>query len=222
MAQAVFYSIAQPSGMTDTGRAPPAPQGAMPALQAWVEKINGAFGFSVGWIVKAGDYLLRAKAQLGHGQWGSLFGPGRLKFGLRTAEMLMQIARHRSLRNSKNFSFLPSAWSALHALSKLPAEIVEHAIASGCIHSQMTLQEARQLAKKHQAGTAGRQTPSGSVAFDPGQRLQRVARYLRREAADWPWEHKQRLAEALQQMAVELLTKCHSPDAVQGSSDAER
>src|SRR5712671_6287987 len=71
--------------------AAPVPPSATISPQAWVDEINKAFGFSVGWVVKAGDLLTKAKQQLGHGQWSSLFEAGKLKFGLRTAEMLMAV-----------------------------------------------------------------------------------------------------------------------------------
>jgi len=139
-------------------------------LQGWIDQINNAFGFSICWVIKAGDLLAQSKKQLGHGHWGSLFGPEKLKFGQRTAEMLMEIARHPSLRKSKNFSSLPRPWTALHALSKLPVEVVDDGIAKGSIHSEMTLAEARDFVRtaqgKMEITPATGKRPAGDLA-DP-------------------------------------------------------
>jgi hypothetical protein len=60
-----------------------------------------------------------------------------LPFGPRTAEMLMKIASH-PISNAKHASLLPSSWSTVHELTKLPAETFEQAMASGVINPTTT------------------------------------------------------------------------------------
>jgi hypothetical protein len=174
----------------------------------WIEAINEAFGFSTGWALKAGTLLTEAKAQLGHGQWGCLFGAGKLKFGQRTAEMLMEVARHPSFQKSKNFASLPKAWSALHALSKLPEDVVDQAIANGSVHSEMRLSDARRLVRS----ALKREGSSSQSRFDLIRQGKRVSQYLRLEVARWPAEHHQQLAELLQTAALDLLAQCNDDD----------
>jgi hypothetical protein len=172
--------------------------------ETWIQGINKAYGFSTGWALKTGDLLLEAKKKLKHGEWNSLFGPGRLKFGQRTAEMLMEIARHPSFRDPKNLASLPKAWSALHALSKLPRAVVDQGIVDGSIHSELTVVEARQLVQAAQA-TATTQSSPHSVRFDLIRQRKRVIRYLRAEVTRWPAEYRKQLAEVLQTAALDLL-----------------
>ncbi len=182
-----------------------APQTVPRSPQAWVEEINQAFGYSVGWVVKTGQLLAEAKKELRHGGWSCLFAPGKLKFGLRTAEMLIAVARHPSLRNPKNFSNLPSGWSILHVLSLLPVEIVEQAIADGRVHSEMKLVDAWQLVRTARATAETAQSNCAQKRFDPVPQKQRLLAYLRHTAARWPVEHRRELAELLQAVARELL-----------------
>ena len=187
--------------------AAPVPPSATISPQAWVDEINKAFGFSVGWVVKAGDLLTKAKQQLGHGQWSSLFEAGKLKFGLRTAEMLMAVARHVSLRNSKNFSSLPNGWSVLHTLSRLRAEVVEEGIANGRIHSEMKLADARQLVRTVQDNREPVQNKCVPSPFDPVRQRKRLIQYLRLEATRWPLERREELADLLKASAIEVLAE---------------
>jgi hypothetical protein len=174
--------------------------------QNWITAINEAFGFSTGWALKAGALLTEAKAQLGHGQWGCLFGTGKLKFGQRTAELLMEVWRHPSFRNPKNFASLPKAWSALHALAKLPGDFVDQAIANGSIHSEMKLSDARKL-----VWSALRMEGSSSQRrFDLIRQSKRVREYLRHEVARWPAEHHQQLSDLLKTAALDLLAQCNA------------
>lgn len=196
----------QREAVASQAAAPVAPAPTIPP-PIWAEKINNAFGFSTGWIIKAGELLAQAKKQLGHGQWSSLFQPGMLKFGLRTAEMLMEIARHPSFRESKNFSSLPNAWSTLHALRKLPVELVEQAIADGVIHSEMKLAEAQQLVRTVEAGTEQPQRRRALLEFNPARERKRLIDSLRLQAARWPSQYRKELAEVLQATALELLNQ---------------
>jgi hypothetical protein len=130
----------------------PLPVGPAPSVEEWIEKLNRACGGSAGWAIQTGCLLLQAKKQLPHGEWLVMWGSRRIKFGLRTGEMLMCVARQPAFRNSQNFSNLPAAWSILYELSQLPPVVVEEGIACGVIHPELKLTEARRMVRQLRSG----------------------------------------------------------------------
>jgi hypothetical protein len=170
----------------------------------WVDEINAATGYSAGWVILTGDLLLQAKQQLPHGEWTSIFEGRRLKFGLRTAQMLMQVARHPTLHEAKYFSSLPCAWSILYVLSQLPAEVVEQGIINGVIHPELKLAEARRLLPSAPGNGPADATAPARPAFDLDCQQKRLLGYLRRQAARWPSDCRGALAELLERLAAEL------------------
>jgi hypothetical protein len=203
-------SEAKPSPQQGNADAPAQPAGAN-LKENWIQEINRAFGYSTGWVIKTGILLLRAKEQLPHGQWISMFESQKMKFGLRTAEMLMRVALHPVLRNSKYSSSLPSAWSILYLLSQLPADVVEQGILSGAIHVELKLAEARRLLQSAQANVPA--DPAGPTLppFDLGRQQARLLRSLRQQGARWPAEYRGELAALLEAMAAELRAAGNAP-----------
>ena len=130
--------------------APAQPVVASPA-EHWIEEINTAFGYSAGWVIKTGQLLSQAKRQLPPRQWLAAFESRKLRFGLRTAEMLMALGRHPILTKTKYISSLPPAWSILYLLSRLPPEVLEQGIIDGVIHPELKLAEARRLLQSARA-----------------------------------------------------------------------
>jgi hypothetical protein len=194
--------LSQPDAAGTVAQPPPE---ADLAVKGWIEEINQAAGGRVGWVIQTGECFTKAKADLGRRRWGLLFGPGGVKFSQRRAEMFMAIVRCPVLTDPKTFSNLPGCWTVLHALSKVPVEVLTQAIGSGLVHPEMTLQEARELAKAHRVGATGPAPEQGDKDFDIDQRLNRLDSYLRREAARWPLEHRPELAAALREVATRLL-----------------
>ena len=80
---------------------PPAPPALQrvpdPEVDEWAEKINRASSNGVEWLLSAGMHLKLAKAALDPGRWKGMFDSGKIKMGLRSAEMLMRIAGHSAL-----------------------------------------------------------------------------------------------------------------------------
>src|SRR5215510_8225609 len=95
------------------------------AINFWTSKITTALGNSAGWLVQTGQHLIEAKQRLRHGHWLRLFDPGRLRFSLRTAQMLMKIARHSVLRKSQYLAYLPPSLTTLHELAQGKEETIE-------------------------------------------------------------------------------------------------
>ena len=121
-------------------------------VEAWISEINEATRSSSGWIIETGLILLRAKEQLAHGQWLAMWETRRMPFGVRTAEMLMRVARHPTLRDPKYISSLPVSWSILYVLSQLPADLVQQEIIDGAINPELKLSGARHLLSRWRAG----------------------------------------------------------------------
>lgn len=66
-----------------------------------------------------------------------------LPFGLDRAERLMSIARAFSTVDPAMKSMLPSAWTALYELTKVPPRALTRAIDLGEVHPAMTVADAR-------------------------------------------------------------------------------
>src|SRR3977135_446755 len=88
-------------------------------VENWIEQINEAVRCSTGWAIQTGQLLLAARKESPR---ILMFEKGTLRFGLRTAEILLKIARHPTFPNSKYFSSLPSGWSVLHVFSQHPGK----------------------------------------------------------------------------------------------------
>jgi hypothetical protein len=186
------------------GAAQPPPE-TDPAVKGWIEKINQAATGRVGWVIETGNCLVKAKEELGPRRWGHLFGSGRATFGQRRAEMLMEIVRCPVLTVPKNFSNFPGCWTVLHALSKVPVEVLTQAIADGLVSSKMSLRQARELAKAHRVGPAPQRAEK---KFNEDQRLEILDRYLEREVALWPPAYRPDLAAALRDIANHIVKNC--------------
>jgi Protein of unknown function (DUF3102) len=97
------------------------------AVLTHAAKINIAWQKAVSSIIETGQLLIEAKEgkkKLPHGEFLKLFDPqiGNLPFSERTAQQLMQIARHPVLSNAIYRSDLPPHWRTLAILSRAPPE----------------------------------------------------------------------------------------------------
>ena len=86
----------------------------VPRAEQWADRICTQLGKSVEAIIEVGRLLVKAKADLAHGEWGRLFEDDLVPFGQRTADRLMAIARHPVLSNSTHVSNLPPSWGTLY------------------------------------------------------------------------------------------------------------
>jgi len=104
---------------------------------------------SLGWLLRAGAYLLEVKLELESGEWTQLFASGRLPFGLRTAQTLARIADNAALSSAKNLSHLPTSISALDELARLDPALIEQGIREGNIQLEMTVATAKAFVRQH-------------------------------------------------------------------------
>jgi hypothetical protein len=110
--------------------------------EAWQGSLEGIF--------RTGNMLETAKAELPHGEW-LLMIKNDLQFEPRTAQRLIEIARHESISDATHVSHLPVAWGTLYELSKLDEETFEAAIADGRINPKMERKQAVALRTKPEA-----------------------------------------------------------------------
>jgi hypothetical protein len=170
-------------------------------VAGWVDIISKSIGNAAGWMIQTGDELTKAKKALGHGRWLEMFKPGRLGFSERTAQMLMAIARHPSLRKAQNLSHLPPSTTALCELAHGDSQVVQQGIDEGEIHPEMTAKEAKAFVLKHKGAVAkARRAP----VFDPAKRLARLTRVIEKEVFFWPKEQVNVLVAGLQQLAQQI------------------
>ena len=94
-----------------------------------------------------------------------------LGYDLDTVERWMAIARHPVLSDSENFRNLPTAWTTLHTLSRIPQELLLKYIADGIVHAQLSGKAATQLLKC--GGANGGRNPNGSD--DAGRDHEKIA-----------------------------------------------
>lgn len=143
--------------------------------------IGAAWRSSVRGIIDAGRLLIMARESLDHGEFGPMI-ESQLPFGVRTAEMLMRIARHPGISNPKFVSYLPPSWGSLHELTPLEPEEFERAIEAGLIHPGMTRADVERIrnpepmpphssAPDGEAPSVGLVGPPPSSNSDPDARL---------------------------------------------------
>jgi hypothetical protein len=164
----------------------------------WVSRINNHVTHGVKALIEAGRDLLAAKSELDHGDFHSMFAPGRLRISQRTAELFMQVASHPALSKPKNYSLLPPTLNALTKLSHLPETTLQAAIDKGKVTPSMTISDARALVA--QLDDDGEKQPAPEVdATLCGRRLKVIGRFIE-EAKAWPAEHRSRLVKELRDL----------------------
>ncbi len=98
----------------------------------WAEKITQRYQDSVRAILDVGRYLIQAKAELEHGEFGLMIAED-LPFSRPTAFRFMAIAQNPVLSNDAHGQHLPTSWGTLYELSKVPSAVLEEALTIGQI-----------------------------------------------------------------------------------------
>ena len=117
-------------------------------LDSYAAAITAAWYKTIEGIIEAGQLLNRAKAELGHGNFQTLFQDRKVPFGERTAQRLMAIAEHPILTNPTHASALPRSWTTLYALTALPERELEVMLVEGRINSETGRPEVEEIASK--------------------------------------------------------------------------
>lgn len=169
------------------------------SINRWRETINEHLDNGIRNLLEAGCALIEAKAALGHGNFLSLFKPGKLRIDVRTAQLLMRVANNPTISNAKNFSHLPSSLTSLNALARLDERKLQIAIDQGKITPHLTIVEVNCLVKKYKENVKIKAaisapefvptTPSEFENFDINDSLNRILRCLDVEFQNCPEEH---------------------------------
>lgn len=109
----------------------------LPRAEQWADRICAELGKTVESIIDVGRLLVKAKADLVHGEWLRMFDDGLVPFGARSAQMLMVIAEHPAITNTNHGSFLPPSWRTLYELTQVPAADLKSAFKDGLITPDM-------------------------------------------------------------------------------------
>jgi hypothetical protein len=136
--------------------------------KVWAALINAAWRKSIEGIIETGRLLIEAKARLKHGQWLPMLN--RLHFDVRTAQKLMEVARHPVLSNTSSIPHLPPSWSTLHVLAKLPAEKLERHIEDGTVRPDMEQRDAEAIAWRDKLDRSAAANASMHVEDVPDRR----------------------------------------------------
>jgi hypothetical protein len=107
----------------------------------YVEQIKAAWRESVFGVIETGEVVVKAKKDLGYGNWVRLFekddeGKRRVPFGLSTAERLMDIAADARIR--RNAPILPTSWYSLYLLTRLTDQDFDYLLRVGTIAPELT------------------------------------------------------------------------------------
>lgn len=187
---------------------PPVPPPSDPEVDEWAEKINQAAGYGVAWLVSAGMHLNLAKAALDHGRWQGMFDSGKIKMGVRSAQLLMKVAGNPALANAQDVAELPPTLTALYALSSGSEEAVKAGIQSGAINPAMTAKQAREFVTSLKDSPP---TAKPATSFDSDTRRNRVQQAVKKEATKWPDDARCQLADLLEVLATDIRASLPPP-----------
>jgi hypothetical protein len=129
------------------------------SVEEWAERIRRPRARAVGDLVHMGVELLACKASVKHGQFLDVLR--RAEVDVRTAEMLMQVARHPILENRAVHESLPPAVRTLYELSRLPEDGLTSAIEVGVINPGLTTEDAAGLLERWQSMQTKQLPPRG-------------------------------------------------------------
>lgn len=131
----------------------------------FVNEITRHYINTVKSIVKMGQLLIAAKAQLPHGEFVEMIST-ELPFKDRKAQTLMCIARHPVLANPQHVAALPASWGTLAVLERIPPQQLEPMIENGRVNAGTTRSDANRVLRERrrtveaEAAAAGRPAPS--------------------------------------------------------------
>jgi hypothetical protein len=131
--------------------------------EEWAEVIRPDLAAGTASYISAGRKLLEAKQQLKK-QGGSFIDlvENRLGWDVNTVEKWMKIAGHPVLTDSETLQNLPTAWTTLYQLSRLPRKVLEGYIADGTVHSQLSCRTAAALVKRGRGSLSSTAAPGKS------------------------------------------------------------
>lgn len=134
----------------------------LPRAEQWANQICAQLGKSVESIIDVGRLLLKAKADLVHGEWGRMFSDELVPFSRQTAFRLMAIAEHPQLSNVTHVQHLPPSWGSLYELTKVEPKRLSAAFKDGIITPDMQRRDVKALLPPTR-----RQVQRAAIATEP-------------------------------------------------------
>lgn len=118
-----------------------------------ISQIKAAWNKQVESIIATGKLLAQTKAELGHGRFTDIFNEGKLPFKQRTAECLMEIAKHPILSNPQHVAILPPHWGTLHRMAAdIEEDQLEELLENGTINADTEREEIEKIIENHATG----------------------------------------------------------------------
>ena len=167
----------------------------MPRAEKWADQICVQLGKSVESIIEVGRLLIKAKADLEHGEWGRMFDEGLVPFSQQTANKLMAVSEHPQLSNSAHGRDLPPSWTTLYELSRVEPDRLTAALNDGTITPDMRRSAVSALLPAKQAEPA---------AWDFSECGERLRNAVRREIERAGEDQAARIVYLLRQIICEI------------------
>jgi hypothetical protein len=124
------------------------PPAAVKVRLRYVEVITNEWSAACSGMLKAifriGEELIKAKAELEHGQFLAMI-ESELPFGRLTAWRFMTIARDERLANVSTLKHLPPHWNTLHQITRLDDQQFERLLNNGTIPPEVTYAEVNKV-----------------------------------------------------------------------------
>jgi len=151
----------------------------LPRAEQWADRICTQLGKSVESIIDVGRLLVKAKADLVHGEWLRMFNDSLVPFTISTAQRLMKIAAHPQLSNTAHVQHLPPSWGTLYELTKVEPTRLKNAFRDGVITPDMPRKAVQDLVVRDQRRDERQPTPIPAGVFrllyaDPPWRYEHV------------------------------------------------
>ena len=116
-----------------------------PRAEQWANQICAQLSKSAEAIIATGRLLVKAKADLAHGEWARMFEDALVPFSQDVASRFMKIANHPTLSKSVHAPSLPPSWTALYELTKVPDKALDNAFRDGLITPSMERKQVKAL-----------------------------------------------------------------------------
>lgn len=117
----------------------------LPRAEQWATEICAQLRKSVESIIDVGRLLVKAKADLAHGEWVRMFEDSLVPFTVNTAQRLMKVAEHPQISNAAHAQYLPPSWYSLYELTKVEPQRLTAAFKDGIITPDMERRDVSAL-----------------------------------------------------------------------------
>ena len=166
---------------------------AISSVADWIGEINTIWAKGTSNTLELARIVFRARRTMRCGAWAQMWRSKQLPFAISKAKMLIRIGKHLGDLDGQTFGHLPSGWSILYELSKLPRALFEEFVGNKWIHPGLKLREAKALV----ARLRGKPTEARTRKANVRRWLRRSAEFLRNSVSDWDPDERELATEEL-------------------------